>query len=255
MDISAAGLKREIPCFPGDVEVATPEGRLPINEVRTGMAVRAYDERSGEIVTRYVTEILHGRTKQFADITIGGEQISATLKHRFWERKSGRWMAARDLEAGMNVRRLDVGDDRIIDVSFRQVPEQETFNLTVEGCHNYFVGTAGVLVHNAGEATHIVYFGYAPTDTTFSNPIYVGRTDDLAGRQAAHWRDAIKKPEIYGFKKGIVLVPQLDGLTLDQAIYHEAALYHKMADNGHNWGNLVEPRTKANMNALAAQYC
>jgi hypothetical protein len=255
VDISAAGLKREILCFPGTVEVATPEGRLPISEVQIGTVLRSYDEASGEVVTRRVTEVLYGRTTQLVDISIGGEQISATRKHRFWERQSLRWTAAYELEPGMNVRRLESGEDRITAVSIRKVPEQETYNLTVEGCHNYFVGSTGVLVHNAGEANNTVYFGYDPTDTTFSNPIYVGCTDDLLERQSRHRLDAINKPEKYGFKKGIVLRPQLDGLTVEQATYHEAALYWQMKDNGHKWGNLEAPRTKESLRELAAQYC
>jgi hypothetical protein len=255
VDISGAGLKREIPCFPGDVVVATPEGRLPIDEVQIGTVVRAYDEESGEIVTRRVTDVLHGRTTQLVDVAVGSEHISATLKHRFWEGKSQQWMAARDLESGMNVRCLESGDDRILSMSVRRVPEQETFNLTVEGCHNYFVGSVGVLVHNAGEAKYTVYFGYAPADTTFSNPIYIGYTEDIVRRQTDHRLAAIKEPGKYGFKQDIVLRPKIDGLTLDQAKYQEAALYHQMADNGHKWGNLQQPMTKASMNELAARYC
>jgi hypothetical protein len=140
-------------------------------------------------------------------------------------------------------------------VSLRQVPEQETFNLTVEECHNYFVGSAGVLVHNEGEARFLVYYGFAPTDTTFSNPIYVGYTNNILTRQTGHRLDAIKEPVKYGFKKDIVLRSQFDGLTLDQAKYHEAALYHQLADSGHKWGDLQPPMTKARMNELAAQYC
>jgi hypothetical protein len=101
----------------------------------------------------------------------------------------------------------------------------------------------------------VVYFGYAPTDTTFSNPIYVGRTNDILDRQAKHRLDAINEPEKYGFKKDIVLRPHLDELTLDQAMYHEAALYHKMKDSGHKWGNINEPLTKEKMNELWARYC
>jgi hypothetical protein len=217
--------------------------------------VRAYDEGSGELVVRRVTGVLRGRTKHLVDVAIGGGHIPATARHRFWEGKYQRWTAARDLEPGMSVRRLDGCDGRIIAVSVRQVPDQETFNLTVEGCHNYFVGSAGVLVHNAGEANHTVYFGYAPTDTAFENPIYVGRTDDLLRRQSDHRAEAIEKPVKYGFKKDIALRAKLDGLTLDQAIYHEAALYHQWADSGHDWKNLQPPLTKESLRELAARYC
>jgi hypothetical protein len=100
-----------------------------------------------------------------------------------------------------------------------------------------------------------VYFGYSPADTAFTNPIYIGLTDDVIRRRGEHRADAINEPAKYGFKKDIVLRAQIDGLTLEQARYHEAALYHQMADEDLTWGNLRQPLTKATMNELAAQYC
>ena len=255
VDISAAGVTREIPCFPAGVEVATPEGRTPIEQVRIGMEVHAYDESTGEVVTRCVTQVLRGKTKQLVNVSINGEIIPATRNHRFWEGSRRKWTAARDLKAGMVARQVDSRSEQISSIDVRQVPLQSTFNLTVDGCHNYYVGNLGVLVHNAGEATHSVYFGYAPTDATMANPIYVGRAENVLRRQGQHRLEATAEPQKYGFKTDIRLRTQIDGLTLDQAVYHEAALYHKMAENGHVWSNLQEPLTKEKVNALAARYC
>jgi hypothetical protein len=256
VDLSKAGLTREIPCFPAGAKVAVPGGNIAIEQIRAGADVYAFDEQSGRVVVRTVTQVLHGRTNRLIDVSLGENVLSATAKHRFWEGQSRKWTDARDLEAGMTVQNLDLSNNRITAVSMRGVPEQTTFNLTVDGCHNYFIGEPGVLVHNGGEPTYKVYFGYAPTDTTFSNPIYVGLTDQtIPAREGQHRAQALKNPEKYGFKQDIVLRAQIDGLTLEQAQYHEAALYHKMAGQGHKWGNLQAPMTEENMKALAALRC
>lgn len=255
VDLSSAGLKREIPCFPGDVVVATLQGLLPIREIRSGTKVFAFDGYSKSVVCRRVLGVLNNSTNLFVHITIEGEQITTTQKHRFWEEKSQRWTPALELESGMVVRRMDGTTCPIIGLSTEKVSNQQTFNFTVEDCHNYFVGESGVLVHNGGEATHLVYFGFAPTDVEFTTAIYVGRTEDLLDRQYKHRVDAVVEPVKYGFKKGIVLRTQIDGLTLDQARFHEAAIYHRMADEGHEWGNLIEPLTQKRLARLQAQYC
>lgn len=75
----------------------------------------------------------------------------------------------------------------------RRVSLLDTYNLSVDDCHAYFVGSAEVLVHNAGETSHLVYFGYAPTDLV--NLIYIGQTNDIIQRQKDHRADAIAEPE------------------------------------------------------------
>lgn len=206
------------------------------------------------MVVQRVLAVIHNWAAHMSDVMVAGELIPATLNHRFWVDSVKEWRIARELKGGMSVRLWDGSLAMIESVTTRGHPGQRTYNLTVEGCHNYFVGAAGVLVHNEGEANFLVYFGYAPTDTKFLTPIYVGKTDDIVGRETKHRAQALKYPQ-HAYKEGLILRAQIDSLTEVQAIYHEAALYHQMADAGHNWGNLQEPLTKAKMNALAAAHC
>jgi hypothetical protein len=208
-------------------------------------------------VTKRVTEVLRGRTNCLLDVMVDGEIISATLNHRFWVDCPTEWVEARDLQPGMCLRQADLSLIAIVDVHIRQTEVQETYNFTIEDVHNYFVGERGFLVHNGGETKYTVYFGYSPTDTTFSKPIYVGMTGGpLSVRETKHRAEALDltTPQ-HAYKKDIRLVPKLDELTLVQAKYHEAAIYHSMAEKGHNWGNLQEPRKIATLQKIIEAKC
>ena len=75
----------------------------------------------------------------------GGEPIVATDIHRFWQSGKG-WKMARELKPGDRLRVVG-GTARVIAIV--REPRQLVYNLEVAGPGDFFVGQAGVLVHDA----------------------------------------------------------------------------------------------------------
>ena len=77
-------------------------------------------------------------------LTFQGETIGATGIHRFWKPGIG-WTMARDLKVGDVVRA--VGTTRIL-TAVEPGPTVPVYNLDVADHLDYFVGRAGLLVHD-----------------------------------------------------------------------------------------------------------
>jgi hypothetical protein len=117
-------------------------------------------------------------------------------------------------------------------VELVDVPEQTTYNLTVEETHTYFVGT-GVLVHN----DPIVYpFGtfkvYLGTNDLWPDLVYVGQTDDpITTRQGGHRSYARARlaegglsprdQRFFEFMKDVTIREVVGGLTAEMADHIE----------------------------------
>ena len=77
-------------------------------------------------------------------IAVGDETIVATGIHRFWKAGKG-WTMARDLKAGDRLRMIG----GIIDIRSIETDKlQPVFNLEVADNRDFFVGAAGLLVHD-----------------------------------------------------------------------------------------------------------
>jgi hypothetical protein len=127
---------------------------IPIEDLEVGDYVQTYDFETGEVTFRQVLEVYRGYTYDLVDIGIGDDTLSATLSHRFWVESEELWLEAAKLQPGMQVRLADGRLRHIESVDIRHLDEPEaTFNLEVEGDHNYFVGRGHVLVHN-GSTPH-----------------------------------------------------------------------------------------------------
>jgi hypothetical protein len=81
------------------------------------------------------------------DLHYGGETVTATPNHPFWEVRRRDWVDAGELVVG----------DQLLAANGSVVPLEQVavrhgqftvYNLEVEGQHTYFVGKTGVLVHN-----------------------------------------------------------------------------------------------------------
>lgn len=138
--------------FTGDTEVATPEGRKRIDNLRPGDKVLAYAEWSDATQVEEVTDLIMSQREQtIVTITFAsGEEIQVTGGHPL-HTPTG-WRAAQLLEAGGQ---LDIKgpDGKLAAVTIKQVERrQETipvYNLEVSNAHTFFVGDDGVLAHNA----------------------------------------------------------------------------------------------------------
>jgi len=146
-----------------------------IEDIQVGDYVQAYDFETGEITHRRVLAVSRGFTYHLVDITVSDDKISATRLHQFWVESEQSWIDAADLEPGMQVRLADGRLREIRAVSIRALGHPEpTFNLEVEGVHNYFVGQGHVLVHNGTPFDAPGYWNYYLVDKK-GKIYYVGR--------------------------------------------------------------------------------
>jgi hypothetical protein len=140
-------------CFVAGTEVSLADGgSRPIERVRIGDLVKAYDERSGRIVVGRVKSVfVHANTPEL--LSLNGGRIVTTPEHLFFSQ--GRWIPAGQLRPGDELTTTDkdaaLADARDLDetpvTAVTSLPGGvTTYNLEVEGYHTYFVD--GVLVHN-----------------------------------------------------------------------------------------------------------
>jgi hypothetical protein len=223
--------RSRLPCFAAGTEVWTPDGARLIEALKLNDKVLAHDAESGHIVERRVLEIYRNRTMSFYHIEVGGSIIRSTSLHRFWVQSANEWIEARNLRVGMQLRSLSGEAETVTRIDRHEAPFAATYNLHVEESFTYFVGP-GVLVHNDGPSYSFgnlrIYAGYNPD---FPNYVYIGQTDDLAGRQVEHRAEAEKmlkrtdltpaQREFWEFKKGIILQQRVEGLNAVQANYLE----------------------------------
>jgi hypothetical protein len=131
-------------CFGAGTLVRTKLGSRPIETLEVGDQVLAQEPGSGALSFQPVVAIFHNRPTPGLRITLGRESIVATAIHRFWRAGQG-WAMARELKPG-DVLRTCEGLARVD--SIEPVSAQPVFNLEVAQCSSFFVGKAGVLVHD-----------------------------------------------------------------------------------------------------------
>lgn len=132
------------------------DGLRPIETVAVGDLVLARDEVTGETALRPVTELVRGQPREIWDIVIevtglNGESrretFGATEDHP-WRTVGGDWAESAELYPGLELVTADGA--RAVVVSATPTDRIEaTYNFEVEGFHTYFIGEAGLWVHNA----------------------------------------------------------------------------------------------------------
>jgi hypothetical protein len=121
--------------------------------------------------------------QHLVDIEAGKDLITSTRGHMFWEAGEERWVPARTLGIGMRLYSVD-RDVVAVESTRTYKAKSATYNLEVAQAHNFFVGAAGVLVHNDdGESTSNFASAelksakiYEVFNTRTGDVIYVGKT-------------------------------------------------------------------------------
>jgi YD repeat-containing protein len=137
-------------CFVAGTYVHAFDGLKPIEDIRVGDRVHAYNFVSESIEVRTVRDIFAHKNKPVIEIvvSVNGSNMSleGTFGHPFWVENQG-WTPMAELERDDKVRLID---GRLVDVIDKCELDatQDVFNFHVDGLHNYFVGEEGVLVHN-----------------------------------------------------------------------------------------------------------
>jgi hypothetical protein len=157
-------------CFVAGTLVATAEGQRPIETIRAGDLVWAYDFKTSHwYLRRVVRPLVHNYNGDFIRYRVREEEIASTGNHPCWviegealverpppehvnaleaqTQTPGRWVDARDLRVGDVLLLREARPARITELS-RWVARSTVYNLHVAELHTYAVGQCQVLVHN-----------------------------------------------------------------------------------------------------------
>ena len=135
-------------CFATGTVVSLGNGEHQVIErIAVGDLVASRDEFSGQSEEGLVTRTWAHHGKQTIDLTLeAGERIRTTSAHRIFTMERG-IVTAGELSVGDHVKTLAGISQPIVDIT--PGPTDVTVhNLTVDRFHTYFVGEAGVWVHN-----------------------------------------------------------------------------------------------------------
>ncbi|MFD8598159.1 polymorphic toxin-type HINT domain-containing protein [Kitasatospora sp. NPDC059646] len=151
---TAAGQACKWNSFPAGTPVVLADGsRRPIEEIRVGDRVLASDPTEGTTQAAAVTATFSHDADRLVDLgTDDGGSISTTAGHRFYIEAAG-WKLASELHEGDRLRSSDNTTRTITSVNDRAGLGRPVYDLTVDGLHTFYVGTAGgaerdLLVHN-----------------------------------------------------------------------------------------------------------
>ena len=133
--------------FAPDSLLATQEGLRPIEQIRLGDWVWAYDETTGVNSLKEVVRTFARDTDWVVILEIGNEVVQATLEHPFWQDGIG-WRRAGELTAGDRIQSISGVPATVTHAEHRLAP-QTVFNIEVTDAHTYFVSPTKLLVHNA----------------------------------------------------------------------------------------------------------
>ena len=122
----------------------------PIEEVKVGDMVWAYDEEISESDWKPVVQLFRNESKDWTGVTVNDLEIVSTPGHKYFLPETKKWVSAENLKVGAKVLLSD-GSYAIIETvrSIHYEEAQTIYNFEVQGFHTYYVGN-GVLVHNKG---------------------------------------------------------------------------------------------------------
>ena len=131
-------------CFAAGTPVRTLDGPRAIESVKVGDRVLAQDPATGGLSFQPVVALFPTPQSETLRVTLDNETVVTTAIQRFWLARKG-WVMARDLKPGDEVRTLG-GLSKVAAVAADE--RRPVYNLEVARGHDYFAGTAGLLVHD-----------------------------------------------------------------------------------------------------------
>lgn len=125
------------------------DGEKPIEEIKVGDRVWAWDEETGEVALKPVLETYVNETDELIHVFVNGEEIISTPGHPFYSPVKG-WTDAVHLRAG-DILVLVNGEYVVVEKVQHELLEApiNVYNFNVKGFHTYYVSGVGVLVHNS----------------------------------------------------------------------------------------------------------
>jgi hypothetical protein len=138
-----------VSCFRGSTPIWTNTGPRAIEEIHPGDRILSQNISTGELAYKLVEQVTKRNPTPMVKITVGSEEIVATLGHPFWV-NGKRWVMAKHLQTGCALH--TISGPRTID-NVEEIPAAQewyefSYNLQVADFHTYFVGENQVLVHH-----------------------------------------------------------------------------------------------------------
>ncbi len=135
-------------CFIAGTLVLTQSGNVPIEKVKVGDYVFAWDEETDTVALKEVVETYINETDELIHVFVNGEEIVTTPSHPFYSPIKG-WTDAVHLRAG-DILVLVNGEYAVVEKVQHEILEAPVtvYNFQVEDYHTYYVTDIGVLVHN-----------------------------------------------------------------------------------------------------------
>ena len=133
-------------CFVEGTLVAVPDGFTPIERLRVGDSVLAFDFGGRSVARDRVLRTHRTEVSSFLNVAMEGESLLVTSQHPFYLLGRG-WTRAQNLSAGNHLWNRGGSDVEITAV--HQVSQKAiVFNISVGEHQNYLVGGRAILVHN-----------------------------------------------------------------------------------------------------------
>lgn len=135
-------------CFIAGTLVYSDDGAIPIEQIKTGDYVWAWDEDSGDVALKQVVETYINETDELTHIFVCGEEIICTPGHKFYAPKKG-WTSACRLRTG-DILVLLNGEYVVVEKVQHELLEApvKVYNFQVADYHSYFISAEKILVHN-----------------------------------------------------------------------------------------------------------
>ncbi len=141
-------------CFPGATGVLTPHGLAAIASLDVGDLVMAEDPATGKVEPEKVKAVIDDGIRPLMQVRLrDGSSLSVTTNHPFFV-DSGTgiatpaWVQAGDLRVGDRIRTASGQDVSVVALRYH-TGQAHVYTLTVAADHDFFVGSAAVLVHNS----------------------------------------------------------------------------------------------------------
>jgi len=175
----------ESTCFLAGTKVVMIDGSYKnIEDVVVGDMVKCYDQMKREIVDSKVTHVFHHHPEEMEEYyLVINNQLRVTPNHLIYS--DGGWIEASDLKIGDSLFYPSTAYRvHSIDKVFDQVP---TFNIEVEGHHNYFVALDNIdaLVHN--DDPPIARFKWFDKDGLGTDTTVFFNAEESAGAGFHYW--------------------------------------------------------------------
>ena len=142
-------------CFLEKTPVLTESGLKNIEDIEIGENVWTLNMDNNQRELKPVLNTIHSETNAIFELTVGEKIIKCTPRHQFYVQDKG-WIRAYDLEEGDRLVAKDNSNCTIDKIKYISYGEETipTYNLTVEGNHNYLITENEILVHNAASPSN-----------------------------------------------------------------------------------------------------